>query len=108
MKGGTGVPGRTTAYIYGHQRTGQSAFVGARTAFSMGDAGLEHPPLALSKSGISEEGGAKSDAQRAPKHASDPDLPPDLAEIVAVWPGLPGHIKAAIKALVQAHIQEKE
>jgi len=31
------------------------------------------------------------------------NLPRDLAEIVAVWPGLPGHIKAAIKALVQAH-----
>jgi len=35
-------------------------------------------------------------------------LPPDLAEIVAVWPGLPGHIKAAIKALVQTHRTEKE
>jgi hypothetical protein len=27
-------------------------------------------------------------------------LPPDLAEIVAAWPELPQHIKAAIKALV--------
>ena len=33
-------------------------------------------------------------------------LPTDLAEIVAVWPDLPEHIRAAIKALVQTHIRE--
>jgi hypothetical protein len=27
-------------------------------------------------------------------------LPPDLARVVAAWPGLPAHIKAAILALV--------
>jgi len=75
----------------------------------MGDTGLEHPPLALSKTPISGEGGAKSDARLAPKQVKHPEidtqnLPPDLAEIVAVWPELPGHIKAAVKALVQAHI----
>jgi hypothetical protein len=36
------------------------------------------------------------------------DLPPDLAEIVAVWPELPEHIKAAIKALIQTHKSEKK
>jgi hypothetical protein len=29
------------------------------------------------------------------------ELPSDLAQIVAVWPELPGYIKAAIKALVE-------
>jgi hypothetical protein len=33
-------------------------------------------------------------------------LPDDLAEVVAVWPKLPEHIKAAIKALIQTHIRE--
>lgn len=60
-------------------------------------AGFEHPPLALSKSPISQELCAKSGAQSAPKHASDPDI----AEIVAVWPELPVYIRAAIHALVE-------
>jgi hypothetical protein len=33
------------------------------------------------------------------------EMPAELAEIVAVWPDLPVHIKAAIKALVQTAIQ---
>ncbi|MFX0200979.1 MAG: hypothetical protein ACFFCW_33080, partial [Candidatus Hodarchaeota archaeon] len=33
------------------------------------------------------------------------DLPADLTEIVTVWPELPEHIKAAIKALVHIHFQ---
>ncbi len=36
------------------------------------------------------------------------ELSSDLAEIVAVWPELPEHIKAAIKALVQTHNAENE
>jgi hypothetical protein len=36
------------------------------------------------------------------------DIPPELAEIVAVWAELPLHIKAAIKALVQTHTKESE
>jgi len=36
------------------------------------------------------------------------DLPEDLAEIVAIWPELPEHIKAAIKALVQTCDRYKE
>jgi hypothetical protein len=33
------------------------------------------------------------------------DVTTEVAEIVAVWPDLPVHIKAAIKALVQTAIQ---
>ena len=32
-------------------------------------------------------------------------MPPDLAQIVAVWPKLPEHIRAAVKALVRAHLE---
>jgi hypothetical protein len=40
---------------------------------------------------------------------NQPDsMPPELAEIVTVWPELPEHIKAAIKALVQTHKTEKK
>jgi hypothetical protein len=35
------------------------------------------------------------------------NLPADLPEIVAVWPELPEHIKAAIKALIQTHGTER-
>jgi len=35
------------------------------------------------------------------------NVPAELAEIVAIWPELPVHIKAAIKALIQTY-QESE
>jgi hypothetical protein len=64
----------------------------------MGDAGLEHPPLTPSRTPISTSGGAKSDARDAPNPIQDPDL----AALVKAWPGLPGHIKAAVRTLIQA------
>ena len=44
-------------------------------------------------------------SQKQPKIDTS-ELPSDLAEIVALWPSLPEHIKAAVKALVQTHITE--
>ena len=60
--------------------------------------GFEHPPLALSKTPISGEGGAKSGARDALKAPVDPDL----ALIQNRWPTLPEHIKAAVLALVRS------
>jgi len=36
------------------------------------------------------------------------NVPTEMAEIVTIWPELPVHIKAAIKALVQIHTKESE
>ena len=48
-------------------------------------------------------------SENSPKSTANQEqnLPDDLAEIVAVWPELPQHIKAAIKALIQAHNRGK-
>jgi len=33
---------------------------------------------------------------------------PELAKLIKAWPELPGHIKAAIRALIQTHKAEKK
>jgi hypothetical protein len=35
-------------------------------------------------------------------------MPSDLAEIIAVWPQLPEHIKAVIKVSIQIYNREKD
>ncbi len=47
-------------------------------------------------------------SQKQPQKTTqiDQQLPEDLAEIVTIWPKLPEHIKAAIKALIQTYCKE--
>jgi hypothetical protein len=54
----------------------------------------------------SQKGAYKPAYKKNPKTAQTQpgNMSPDLTEIVAVWPDLPEHIKAAIKALVQTAI----
>ncbi|MHC4517705.1 MAG: hypothetical protein ACYTAS_03880 [Planctomycetota bacterium] len=63
----------------------------------MGDTGLERPPLARSKTLISQERGTESGTVDVNKTPEDPDL----ALIVERWPSLPEHIKEAVLALVR-------
>ena len=60
--------------------------------------------------GYAHKGAYKPAYKNFPKTAGNQpqDIPPELAEIVAVWADLPLHIKAAIKALVQTHTKESE
>jgi hypothetical protein len=71
-------------------------------------------PLNINDLTIQESGAYKPAYKNNPKIGSNQDkndtrnLPTDLAEIVAVWPELSEHIKAAIKALIQIHKAEKK
>jgi hypothetical protein len=59
--------------------------------------GLEHTPLALSKTAFLTGGGANSGALDAPRKFQDPEL----SQIVAAWPTLPEHVKSAILKMVK-------
>ena len=65
------------------------------TVDPLGPAGFEHTPLAAPKPAISEEARTRD---------STPDArDPDLAELIARWPDLPGDIKRRIMTLVRGH-----
>jgi len=57
----------------------------------VGDKGLENTPLALSRTSISEAGGAQSGAL--------PVDDPDLTRLITAWPKLPEAIRRGILAL---------
>ena len=63
----------------------------------LGDEGIEHPPLALSKTPISQTASAKSGAPNDENTPPDPDL----ALIQDRWPKLLEHIRQAVLALVR-------
>jgi hypothetical protein len=52
-----------------------------------------------------QKGAYKPAYKKFQKTAQDQlqNIPAELAEIVAIWPELPVHIKAAMKALIQAY-----
>jgi hypothetical protein len=65
-----------------------------------GRAGFEPTPLVLPKTTILEKRGTETGTLNSKD--------PDLALVVKVWPNLPEHIKAAIKALIQTNSTEKK
>lgn len=56
--------------------------------------GAEHPAKLPGKAHIRPTGGAESGAVAAPA------LDPELCRVVAAWPTLPSHIRAAFLALI--------
>jgi hypothetical protein len=63
----------------------------------LGGTGLEHHPLTLSKTAISENASAKSDARDAPETKIDPDL----AQIIWAWPKLSDSQRQRICRLIE-------
>ena len=62
-------------------------------------ADMEHEMLKCSNKELSKI--AKNNKVHDPVHISH--FPPELEQIIKVWPELPEHIKAAVKALVDTH-----
>jgi hypothetical protein len=96
--------GDDTMYPAPEQDAENAAFQGVADVFKflqdkhLGDEGIEHPPLALSKTAISETASAKGGAP----NAENTPLDPDLALIQDRWTKLPEHIRQAVLALVRS------
>ena len=69
----------------------------------MGEAGVEPARAPCNNKHLQQSIDEKAQKKAVSDDKTASELPSDLAEIVAVWPELPEHIRAAIKALVQTH-----
>jgi len=69
----------------------------------VGPPGHEHTPLAGSKTAISGEGGAKSDARRSADAAHDPNL----ARLIGAWPKLSKTVRREILRLADQDTREE-
>jgi len=91
------MPCNASHSVGGHAKLDVKRYISRQCKAVVDDTGLEHSPLTVSKSAILRGGDAKSDARRAPEHI----YCRELAEIAAVWPGLPDTIRSAIVAIVR-------
>jgi len=66
----------------------------------MGDAGIEHPPLVLSKTPISKDPRTESGTLSAGIGGSSPDS--DLQLIIRRWPDLAPEVRAAIARMAKS------
>lgn len=77
----------------------------ANCGVEVGDTGLELPAKNPRKTRVHDSGGSKSGNTRGdsdPPTGPVPPPDPDLAAVVAAWPGLPPAIRAGIVAMVRA------
>ena len=63
----------------------------------MGRAGFEFNPQSPHSKKLSKN----TNSERVQNRVHKSEVCPELQQIITAWPGLPGHVKAAIKALVQ-------
>jgi len=62
---------------------------------------FDNSQVTQTASDLSAPGAARHRPEAQTPHSVEAQTPPDLDRVVAAWPGLPEHIKAAVLALVK-------